>query len=101
MQEDPAALREAVERLHCCKARLHEAVRVVERFHGAVVWDGVVHVFTLQGHQKATVAYAWSAPVAGTPKRKVYAVLGIPPVESPLDAVRAAIVSDTSKGEPP
>jgi len=98
--EDPDALREAVERLHGCKARLHEAVRVVERFRDAVAWDGVVHVFNLIGHPSAVICYAWSSPVEGSKRRRFYAVLHVPPVISPADAVRAAIVSDSKSAVP-
>jgi hypothetical protein len=94
VHEDSEALREAVERLHACKATLREVVRVVERFHDAVVWDGVVHVFGLEGHPSAVICYAWSSPVEGSERRRFYAVLHTPPVSSPADAVRAAIVSD-------
>jgi hypothetical protein len=53
-----------------------------------------VHVFDLQDQPSATVCYAWSSSVEGSERRRFYAVLRIPPVVSPADAVRAAIVSD-------
>jgi hypothetical protein len=31
----------------------------VDDFRAALVWEGVVHVFYLEGHPKATRAYAW------------------------------------------
>ena len=65
------------------------------RIEGATVWEGVVHVFDLEGHPKATRAYAWSSPIEGSTKRRFFAVLGIPPIMSPLDAVRAAIVQES------
>lgn len=64
------------------------------RIEGATVWEGVVHVFDFEGHPKATRAYAWSSPIEGSTKRR-FAVLGIPPIMSPLDAVRAAIVQES------
>jgi transposase len=42
-----------------------------------------------------TRAYAWSSPIEGSTKRRFFAVLGIPPIVSPLDAVRAAIVQES------
>ena len=39
-------------------------------------------------------AYAWSAPVEGSEKRKFYAVLHLGPIRSAQDAVKAAIVAD-------
>ena len=56
--------------------------------------EGVVHVFDLVGHPKATRAYAWSSPIENSEKRRFFAVLHIPPIKSPLDAVRAAIVAE-------
>ena len=53
-----------------------------------------IHVFDLEGHPTAKVAYAWSSPVEGSDRRKFYAVLHVPPVDSPEAAVRAAIVAD-------
>jgi hypothetical protein len=93
-KDNPAQLKKAVEQMHQCAANLARTVPVSESFEGKHVWEGVVHVFDLSGHPKATVAYAWSSPIEGSPKRRVFAVLGIPPVNSPLDAVRAAIVQE-------
>jgi hypothetical protein len=56
-----------------------------------------MHVFELEGHPSATRAYAWSSPIEGSTKRRVYAVLHVPPVSSPADAVRAAIVVSIGK----
>ena len=67
---------------------------VREEFESKVVWNGVVHVFDVKGHPDASTAYAWSSPVEGSDRRLFYAVLGIPPVSSPADAVWAAIVRD-------
>jgi hypothetical protein len=68
-------------------------VSVRETFHGQPVWEGVVHVFDLQGHPAATRAYAWSSAIDGSEKRRYYAVLGIGAIKTPLHAVRAAIVA--------
>ncbi len=42
----------------------------------------------------ATRAYAWSSAIDGSDKRRIYAVLGIGAIKTPLDAVRAAIVAE-------
>jgi len=92
-------LREAVERMHGGKARLLQSVQVKETHQGATVWEGVVHVLELTGHPTATRAYAWSSPIEGSDKRRFFAVLHQPPVTSPVEAVRAAIVQEhRSKG---
>jgi hypothetical protein len=93
---DADQLRDAVERMHGCPAQLVEAVAVAlaEAFEGQPVWQGVVHVFDLQGHRSADRCYAWSSSVEGSDRRRFYAVLGVPPINSAADAVRAAIVAD-------
>jgi hypothetical protein len=90
-------LREAVEHMHGVPARFVEAVEVDERFNGDVVWQGEVKVFDLAGHPSgATRAYAWSYRTDGT-RRKFKAVLGVPPVDGPVMAVRASILAEAEK----
>jgi hypothetical protein len=90
-------LREAVEHMHGVAARYVETVEVDERFNGEVVWQGAVKVFALAGHPSgATRAYAWSYRTEGT-RRKFKAVLGVPPVDGPVMAVRASIMADVQK----
>ena len=96
IEVDADQVQKAIEGLHRCSARLAQSVPVKQTHKGAVVWEGVVHVFDLAGHPKATRAYAWSSPIEGSTKRRFFAVLHIPPIESPLDAVRAAIVEEES-----
>ncbi len=85
-------LKRAVENLHNCRAKHRKEVSVIEQFEGKTVWQGTVHVFDIEGHPQAKVCYAWSSPIEESEKRRFYAVLHMPPVESPEDAVRAAIV---------
>jgi hypothetical protein len=92
--EEIDSLQEVVERLHGCRCTWREAVPVSETFKGKLVWEGTVHVFDLLSHPTAPLCYAWSAPVAGSTKRRTYAVLHSPPVTSPKDAVKAAIVQE-------
>ena len=88
-------LKQAVEGQHGGKASLVDVLPVKELFEGKVVWgEGTVHVFDLEGHSRATRAYAWSSPVEGSNKRRFYAVLHLGGIRSPLDAVRAAIVAE-------
>mgnify|MGYP001568004494 CR=1 FL=1 len=97
MEVEPDELRQAVERLHKCRATLCEVAPVVERFEGQTVWEGLVHVFDLTGQPTATTCYAWSSPIEGSARRRFYAVLKVPPIASPDDAVRASIVADHQK----
>jgi len=73
IEVDPDQLKQAVEGLHNCKAKLSQAV---------------------EGHPRAKHAYAWSSAIEGSDKRKFYAVLDLPPITSPVEAVRASIASD-------
>lgn len=91
-------LKEAVEKLHSCQASHIEDVIVIEKFGADTVWEGIVAVFEIKGHDKADKCFAWSAPIEGSKKRRFYAVLNIAPVDSPEKAVRASIVAD-SKGK--
>ncbi len=65
---------------------------VTETFKGLTVWDGVVHAFGLSGHPQASTCYAWSSPVEGSEKRRIHAVLKLPPVDSAAAAVRVSII---------
>jgi hypothetical protein len=87
-------LREAVERLHVGSARLVESVGISQSFDGKSVWEGVVHTFELRGHPTASHAYAWSSPIEGSTERRFHAVLNIPPITSPVEAVRATVLQD-------
>ncbi len=90
-------LKHAIESQHGGQAAFLQAVPVKEEFEGRTVWEGVVSVFALVGHPKASRAYAWSHPVEGSTKHRYYAVLHVPPVDSPAAAVRAAIVADARR----
>ncbi len=92
-------LGDAVENMHGGKAAHVQSVPVSESFEGAPVWEGVVHVFDLADNPKATRAYAWSSPIDESDKRRFFAVLHIPPIDSPVAAVRAAIVAEQRSGK--
>jgi hypothetical protein len=90
-------LKQAVEAQHGCTATLTQSVPVKETFGGKTVWEGIVHVFTINGHPQANQAYARSSPIEGSDKRRFFAVLHVPPITSPVEAVRAAIVAENRK----
>jgi hypothetical protein len=54
----------------------------------------VVHIFNLAAYPAANRASAWSVPIEGSIKRRFFAVLHQPAVDSPQAAVRAAIVTE-------
>jgi len=86
--------------LHGTESTHIQSVPVTERHGGKTVWEGIVEIFELHGHPKATHAYAWAHETGDPekPKRHV-AVLKIPPVVSPETAVRAAIVQEFRDAE--
>lgn len=92
-------LKRAVEKLNNCQASHIEDVIVIEKYGADTVWEGVVAVFDIKGHDKADKCYAWSSPIEGSKKRRFYTVLKIPPVDSPEKAVRASIVNDHKRAQ--
>jgi hypothetical protein len=79
-----------IEKACQCKARHVASKAVVEGFEGQVVWDGIVEVFDLQGHPTAKRCYAFYFTYDNG-KTVLKTVLGVPPVDSEVSAVRTAI----------
>src|ERR1700751_6398100 len=94
MNDEAAHLHKVIERLHGGAATLAQSVPVRKTFEGKIVWEGVVRAFNLTGHPTATRAYAWSSPIEGSTKRRFFAVLHTERINSPIEAVRAAIVAE-------
>lgn len=88
------SLRRAIRELHGSDAIWLESVPMRETFGGSTVWEGVVEVFSLQGHPAASRCYAWSHSIDTSQERRFVAVLQQGPVDSPIAAVRAAIVQE-------
>jgi hypothetical protein len=88
-------LADVIRKLHGSEATHVETVPIKESFQGQTVWEGDVEVFDLDGHPKANRVYAWAHETddADRPTRHV-TVLHIPPVTSPVLAVRASIIQD-------
>lgn len=82
----------AIEKRAQCEAkRLHtQPVRLSVR--GKTVWRGKVEVFQLTGHPEAQRAFGWG--VKNSKDRIEYVtVIGIPPLETALMAVKAYLAS--------
>ena len=90
---DVERLRRAIRDLHGLEATHVRSEDVREIFRGRVAWEGTVEVFTVTGYPRATMAYAWSFENNAGNLEHV-AVLGVPPVSSAQDAVRAAIAAE-------
>ncbi|MDB6123564.1 MAG: hypothetical protein JWQ71_2557 [Pedosphaera sp.] len=81
--------------MHKADSTYVESVPVREIFQGKTVWKGVVEVFDLRGHPKATRCYAWSHKAGKDDSdERFVAVLDIPPVVSPQSAVKVAIAAE-------
>ena len=93
-------LQQVIRTLHGVHSTHIQSVSVTEKFESRVIWDGIVEVFELHGHPKATHAYAWSHETdkPKRPKRSV-TVLKIPPAISPETAVRVAIMRELRDAE--
>jgi hypothetical protein len=71
-----------------------QSVPVEETHTGRTVWGGVVYIFRLVDNGKARRAYAWSASIEGSDRRRFLVVLHKGAIKSPRDAVRAAIAAE-------
>lgn len=92
---DVEMLLRAVEKAAGCAAAHIGSEDVQETFKGSVIWDGRVELFELHGHPNASRAYAWEDK---TKAHEGYvAVLGVDPVKSSLDAVKAYLVNLSNK----
>jgi hypothetical protein len=89
----PAELKRAIESQHGGTATFVQSVPIHEEHSGKTVWDGTVHAFDIAGHPTAERAYAWSYELPDG-KRRFFAVLHVPPITGPREAVRAAIVAE-------
>jgi len=89
-------LQKAIRDLHGCNSKHVRSVPVHESFEGKTIWQGVVEVFELENHSQAKIAYAWSYK-GDDGKLHYVAVLGVSPINSPNDAVKAYVVADYQK----
>jgi hypothetical protein len=94
-------LRGIIRRLHGVESKHVESVPVKETFQGKTVWEGIVEVFELKNHPKATRLYAWSHDTDDPKKpHRHVTVLHIAPILSAEAAVKAAIVQEFRTLEP-
>jgi hypothetical protein len=71
---------------------------------GAIEYEDVKHAVEQLHNCKASNSEekqccAWASPIEGSKKFRYYAVLSIPPIDSPQKAVRASIVQDHRTGK--
>jgi hypothetical protein len=82
----------AVERATGSPVEHVESVPVVETFRGKTLWQGIVEVFRVLKTPPER-AYGWA--VEGKKEPQYVAVLGNPPVDSPIAAVRVWLVAQS------
>jgi len=85
------ALAACIRKGHGCECSHAGTSRVVEMYEGRTVFEGPIESFTLTGHATASEAFAWGWNNGTEPQ--YIAVLKVPPINDPSDAVRAAIAS--------
>ncbi|HXC02368.1 MAG TPA: hypothetical protein VNU49_06925 [Opitutaceae bacterium] len=88
-------LKKTVQQRHDRQAEHMQSVPVKEVFEGKTVWEGSVEIFTLR-NAKAKRCYAWGQRKEGG-GWEMTTVLEIPPVVSPLTAVRAALAAQAKR----
>ena len=89
------AIQNAIRHTHGCESRHIKSELVDEEFKGQTVWVGVVEIFELIDHPKAKICYGWGYQTDDKDEKIRYVtVLGIPPIDSPLAAVKVSIISD-------
>jgi hypothetical protein len=94
-------LRAAILLVHKAQATHIESVPVKESFQGKTVWDGIVEVFELHGHPKASKVYAWAHDTDDPERPRIHVtVLHCHPITSAKEAVRAALVQEFRNFEP-
>lgn len=92
---DAFDLKATVEQRWACGASLIQTVPVRAVLDSERTWDVIVHIFALDGHAKATRAYAWTGLLQEDgDQRRVYSALDIGPIKGPADAVGAAIADE-------
>jgi hypothetical protein len=84
---------------HSAEADHVDSVPIKEAVMGQTVWEGIVEVFELHNHPTASRLYAWAHETNDLDKQvRHVTVLHFGPVNSPLKAVRAAILRDKESG---
>jgi hypothetical protein len=90
------ALQDAIQHMYGLRSEWLGSVPVRETFSGELVWEGEIQTFAVE-HPSATRCYAWSQESGPGGRRRFFAVLGVAPVNSALDALRASVASGQNK----
>lgn len=82
------ALLNAVEMRANCSAQYLQTQPVRISVDGKVLWDGKVEIFQLSNHPQAKQAFGWWFQNKEN-KTEYVAIMGVPPLDTPLAAVKA------------
>lgn len=85
-------LSDAIDAMHECSCTYFGKEHIKEEHEGETVWEGDVEIFQLEGHPKAKVAYGW-AWEDDQGEIQYIGILGVSPIVTASDAVKAAIAS--------
>ena len=89
------ALLDAIENRAKCVAVHFQTQPVRLAIDGKEVWKGKVEMFQLKNHPQAKLAFGWG--FQNEQKKIEYiTVIGIPPLDNPLSAVKAYVASRKS-----
>jgi len=89
-------LAEAIARMHDCAVSHKGTARVVEKVGDEIAFDGNVEVFDIEGDPEASQAFGWGWR-DNSGEIQYIGILNVPPIESPREAVQAAITSGAFK----
>jgi hypothetical protein len=87
-------IQKAVEKAAKCHVSHLGSQALIETIRGETIWEGTVEIFTLY-KPPPKMAYGWALDDNGEPRYIV--VLGTPPINMAIDAVRAWIASQAKQ----
>jgi len=82
--DDHWTIQEAIRLTHNCQPEYVGCRVVKQQLNGHGTWKGVVDIFRLTGHPRATLCYGWQNKGG-----KIVLVLNVPPITSAEEAVKA------------
>lgn len=82
----------AIEDRAKCEAVYLQTQPVKYSLDGKMLWKGKVEVYNLKGHPQAKQAFGWGYTAAGG-KIEYVTVMGVPPLDTPLAAVKGFVAS--------
>jgi hypothetical protein len=95
MSDDTEGLQAAIEREHGGTATFIGTELVTAIWQGRIAWQGVVQIYALTGEAQFKTVYAWlDHPDGSGAPRRVHTALRAGSINTPWDAVNAAIVAN-------